>query len=445
MLAARRAAPRHRAPQPQLPARRTSAPSAGASRSRVRSWRDTRAPGRRRQSASSADVRPATVADLAALRMRPVANGARRAARRRPAVVRDGLRPRHGHRRACRRCRWARTWRASRCVALARLQSEVDDPEKDAEPGKILHETALRQGRGAELELPVLRLRRLDAALPHAARRDVPLDGRRRARARARAEPRAARWPGWRGPATATATATWSSTAAPRAGSRCSAGRTRGTRCCSATARSRASPLAVCEVQGYAYAARLALAEVARAAWGDAALGRPSGARRRGAARARSTATSGSTGDGGYYALALDAEKRPVDSLTSNLGHLLWTGIAKPERVRGDGARADVRRHVLRLGRAHDEHAQTRGYNPIEYHDGTVWPHDTSIACAGLARHGFREEAVVLHHALLEAARALRLAPARGHRRLPARRAPASPCRTRPRARRRPGPPLRRC
>jgi len=45
-----------------------------------------------------------------------------------------------------------------------------------------------------------------------------------------------------------------------------------------------------------------------------------------------------------------------------------------------------------------------RGYNPIEYHDGTVWPHDTSIVCAGLARHGYRAEALVLHRALLDAA-----------------------------------------
>ena len=48
--------------------------------------------------------------------------------------------------------------------------------------------------------------------------------------------------------------------------------------------------------------------------------------------------------------------------------------------------------------------AREGGYNPIEYHDGTVWPHDTSIICAGLARHGFRDEACLLHHGLLEAA-----------------------------------------
>ena len=93
-----------------------------------------------------------------------------------------------------------------------------------------------------------------------------------------------------------------------------------------------------------------------------------------------------------FFALALDGSKRKVDSLTSNIGHLLWSGIVDndkapkivehlmgPELFSGWGVRTMAMSEV--------------GYSPIEYHNGTVWPHDNSIIAAGLARYGFRREA----------------------------------------------------
>lgn len=105
----------------------------------------------------------------------------------------------------------------------------------------------------------------------------------------------------------------------------------------------------------------------------------------------------------GHYALALDGQKRQVDSLTSNTGHLLWSGIVTVDRAP---------RVVERL-MSHDMFtgwglrtmsASDAGYNPIEYHNGTVWPHDTAIVAEGMRRYGFREEAARLAVSLFEAA-----------------------------------------
>jgi glycogen debranching enzyme len=103
-----------------------------------------------------------------------------------------------------------------------------------------------------------------------------------------------------------------------------------------------------------------------------------------------------------YYALALDAEKRPVDAVTSNPGHLLWTGIIRPDR-----ARLVARRLLspeLFSGWGVRTMANTeQGYNPLSYHNGSVWPHDTSLIVGGLARYGFADEAARLTAGLLAA------------------------------------------
>jgi glycogen debranching enzyme len=150
-----------------------------------------------------------------------------------------------------------------------------------------------------------------------------------------------------------------------------------------ATGHTAEPPIALCEVQGYHYAALLARAEIADA-FGDAAT----------AMRLRDR--SGTLRDkfldafwlpeNGWYAIALDGDKRPVDALTSNVGHCLWTGIATDEH-----ARVLVERLAspeMDSGFGLRTLATTMGaYNPMSYHNGSVWPHDTAIAVAGLLRY----------------------------------------------------------
>jgi hypothetical protein len=103
-----------------------------------------------------------------------------------------------------------------------------------------------------------------------------------------------------------------------------------------------------------------------------------------------------------YYALALDGEKRQVDSLTSNIGHLLWSGIVDHDKAEA------VARHLMSERLFSGWGVRTMavgdgGYNPIGYHNGTVWPHDNSLIAQGLYRYGFRDEAGRIAEAILEA------------------------------------------
>lgn len=106
---------------------------------------------------------------------------------------------------------------------------------------------------------------------------------------------------------------------------------------------------------------------------------------------------------GGWFAMALDGEQRQVDALTSNIGHLLWSGI-----VTGPRAEATARQLMSpALNNGFGIRTMSLldvGYSPLSYHCGTVWPHDTSICLAGLVRAGFTEEAGVLGRQLFDAA-----------------------------------------
>jgi putative sterol carrier protein len=106
--------------------------------------------------------------------------------------------------------------------------------------------------------------------------------------------------------------------------------------------------------------------------------------------------------DEGYFALALDREKNKVDSLTSNIGHLLWSGIVDDEKA------ARCAEHLMSdrmfSGWGIRTMAQGEGaFNPIGYHVGTVWPHDNSLIAMGLARYGYRQEAARVAEAMIEA------------------------------------------
>ncbi len=163
-----------------------------------------------------------------------------------------------------------------------------------------------------------------------------------------------------------------------------------------------AGPIAPCEVQGYVYDAKRRLAEVARDAWGDAALAdRLDG--EAAALQARFDEAYWVEERGGYYALALDGEKQRVDSLCSNIGHLLWSGIVPDARV--DQVVAALMDEPLWSGwGVRTMSTDDRGYSPLSYHNGTVWPHDNSLIAAGLARYGRRDEALLIVERMMEAA-----------------------------------------
>jgi len=159
-------------------------------------------------------------------------------------------------------------------------------------------------------------------------------------------------------------------------------------------------PIALCEVQGYVYAAYRARAALAEAAGDDATAARCS-------TRADALRVAFNDRfwlpDRGWYALALDRDKRPVDACASNMGHCLWSGIVdddkaavvaeqlvSPEMFTGWG----VRTLSSAMG----------AYDPVSYHNGSVWPHDNAILVAGLVRYGFVEQAQRIAAGLLEAA-----------------------------------------
>jgi glycogen debranching enzyme len=162
-------------------------------------------------------------------------------------------------------------------------------------------------------------------------------------------------------------------------------------------------PIAPCEVQGYVYDAKLRTAELAREVWRDREL---ADRLDREAAELRDRFNDAFWTDerGGYYVLALDGEKRQVDSLCSNVGHLLWSGIVPPERV--DSIVDLLMGDALWSGWGiRTMSTLDRAYNPLAYHNGTVWPHDNSLCAWGLARYGRWPEAHRIVRQMLTAAR----------------------------------------
>ena len=161
------------------------------------------------------------------------------------------------------------------------------------------------------------------------------------------------------------------------------------------------SPRATCELQGYAYDARIRTARLAREVWHDDAT----------AARLERDAAELKArfnldfwvADGDFFALALDGDKRQVPTLASNMGQLLWSGIvddskvdAVVDHIMGDRLFSGWGVRTLATGQA--------AFNPLSYHDGTVWPHDNGLIAAGLARYRRREEAGRIALAMFEAA-----------------------------------------
>jgi glycogen debranching enzyme len=141
-------------------------------------------------------------------------------------------------------------------------------------------------------------------------------------------------------------------------------------------------PIALCEVQGYVYAAYLARAELAELFGED-----PTSWRAAAIALKERFNRDFWLEDQGWYALALDGNKQPVDALASNVGHALWSGIVDAERAPLVAERFLSREVFTGWGVRTLATSMSR-YDPLSYHNGSVWPHDTALAAAGLARYG---------------------------------------------------------
>jgi glycogen debranching enzyme len=160
-------------------------------------------------------------------------------------------------------------------------------------------------------------------------------------------------------------------------------------------------PLAVCELQAYAYDARLRTARLAREVWDDAELAR----RLERDARALKERFNRDFWDarGRRYVLALDAAKKKVDPPASNMGHLLFCGIVDDDRAEAVVRRL-LRKDLFSGWGIRTVSSDAKSYSPLRYHQGTVWPHDTAVCAEGMRRYGFRSEASQLALALIEAA-----------------------------------------
>jgi len=162
-------------------------------------------------------------------------------------------------------------------------------------------------------------------------------------------------------------------------------------------------PIATCELQGYAYDARLRTARLLREVWGDEEEAQRL-ERDAAALKQRFDRDFWVTGRG-HFALALDCGKNQVDSLTSNIGHLLFSGIVEERRAAAT-VRALLREDMFSEWGIRSMSERDAGYNPLSYHCGSVWPHDTAICADGMRRYGFVDEAARVGDALLDAAEA---------------------------------------
>jgi glycogen debranching enzyme len=282
---------------------------------------------------------------------------------------------------------------------LASLQARHDDPSIDAEPGKIVHE--VRNGRGADAWFPAY-YGTLDATPLYLVLLSEVWrwtdDG---AMARTLKEPalRALQWIDEHGDLDGDGFVEYSKRASRGLDNQ--SWKDSGVSQKFENGQIASSPIAPAEVQGYVYDAKIRMAELARAVWRD----RPLADRLEQEAadlKRRFDEAFWVDRRGGYYALALDRDKQKVDSLCSNIGHLLWSGIVPEHRA---VAIADqLMGEALWSGwGVRTMSSADAGYNPLEYHNGTVWPHDNSLIAWGLARSGFRAEAFRIVRRMLEA------------------------------------------
>jgi glycogen debranching enzyme len=160
-------------------------------------------------------------------------------------------------------------------------------------------------------------------------------------------------------------------------------------------------PRATCELQGYAYDAKIRGARLAREIWKDPTLANE--LEKQAADLKRRFNRDFWIADRGYFALALAPDGSQVDSLASNNGHLLWSGIVDKSKAESVVKHLMGPRMFSGWGVRTMAVGETR-YNPIGYHVGTIWPFDNSFIAWGLRRYGFKEEAARVAAGILDAA-----------------------------------------
>jgi len=158
-------------------------------------------------------------------------------------------------------------------------------------------------------------------------------------------------------------------------------------------------PIALCEVQGYVYAAKRGIAEVARRLGHDA---RAKDLEQQAENLRKAFEDKFWSEELGTYALALDGEKKQCLVCSSNAGQVLISGIASPERAKRVANKLLMPESFTGWG-IRTLSTDSARYNPISYHNGSVWPHDNAIIALGLGRYGFRREAALIFRGMFEA------------------------------------------
>ena len=299
-------------------------------------------------------------------------------------------------------CLWLRPGLARGVLAyLAATQATEVIPEEDAEPGQNPPRNPQRRDGRAQGDAlrPLLRQRRCHAVVRCSCRRVLRADRRPGVRGIALAQRRGGTSAGSTATAIWTATASSSTSGGPSHGLLHQGWKDSDDAIFHADGSPAQGPIALCEVQGYVYAARKAGAVLA------AVLGRVE----RAAELAQQAQELQERFEQAFwcedlssYALALDGEKRPCRVRASNAGHCLFTGIAGPERAERVAETLLGPDSFSGWGVRTVAASESR-YNPMSYHTGSVWPHDNALIAHGLSRYGLTEKSLQIWNGLFAA------------------------------------------